>query len=126
MLVFLVSLAAILALTGLAWALGFRTRPMLDAAAARAEAEGRLAGFRAVEVALAADGHGAVLKGRDGSVALLLPLGDGWIARRVLPSSLSCVGGRLTARLREPMLPEARLLLPRCPDWLIDTPGAQA
>lgn len=118
MLVFLASLGAILALTGLAWALGFRTRPMLDESSARAEAEGRLAGFRATEIALAADGHGAVLKGRDGSVALLLPLGDGWFARRVLPSSLRCAGGLLIAQLREPMLPEARLVLTRCPDWL--------
>lgn len=126
MLVFLASLAAILGLTGLAWALGFRTRPTLDAAAARAEAEGRLAGFRAAEVALATDGHGAVLKGQDGSVALLLPLADGWVARRVLPSSLSCVGGRLTALLREPMLPEARLILAQCPDWLPAGPGGRA
>jgi hypothetical protein len=126
MLIFLASLAAILALTGLAFALGFRARPMLDEAGARGEAEGRLAGFRAAEVVLAADGHGAVLKGRDGSVALLLPLGDGWIARRTLPSSLSCADGRLTARLREPMLPEARLLLARCPDWLPDVQGARA
>jgi hypothetical protein len=118
MLVFLASLSAILALTGLAWALGFRTRPVLDEAEARAEAEGRLAGFRATEVMLATDGHGAVLKGEDGSVALLLPLADGWIARRALPSSVRCADGRLTARLKEPMLPEARLLLARCPDWL--------
>jgi hypothetical protein len=123
MLIFLASLAAILALTGLAWALGFRSRPMLDETAARAEAEGRLAGFRATDVALAADGHGAVLKGLDGSVALLLPLGDGWIARRALPSSLTCADGRLTAPLKEPMLPEAQLLLARCPDWLPDELG---
>lgn len=126
MLVFLASLAAILALTGLAWAMGFRARPVLDEAGARDEAEGRLAGFRAADVALAADGHGAVLRGRDGSVALLLPLGDGWIARRALPSSLSCSGGRLTARLKEPMLPEARLILARCPEWLPAGAGARA
>jgi hypothetical protein len=126
MLVFLASLAAILALTGLAWAMGFRGRPVLDEAGARAEAEGRLAGFRATEVTLATDGHGALLRGRDGSVALLLPLGDGWIARRALPSSLSCSDGRLTARLKEPMLPEARLILPRCPDWLPDIAGVRA
>jgi hypothetical protein len=126
MLVFLASLSAILALTGLAWALGFRTRPVLDEAEARAEAEGRLAGFRAAEVILATDGHGAVLKGQDGSIALLLPLADGWIARRALPSSLTCADGRLTARLKEPMLPEARLLLARCPDWLPESWGARA
>jgi hypothetical protein len=126
MLVFLASLAAILALTGLAWAMGFRARPVLDEAAARDEAEGRLAGFRSAEVVLAADGHGAVLKGRDGSVALLLPLGDGWIARRALPSSLSCSDGRVTARLKEPMLPEARLLLAHCPAWLATGAGVRA
>ncbi len=126
MLFFLASLSAILALTGLAWALGFRTRPVLDEAGARTEAEGRLAGFRAAEVMLATDGHGAVLKGHDGSVALLLPLADGWIVRRALPSSLSCSGGRLTARLKEPMLPEARLLLARCPDWLPECWGVRA
>lgn len=118
MLVFLVSLAAILALTGLAWALGFRRQPALGVAEAQAEAEARLAGFRTADIALAEGGRGAVLQGADGSVALLLPLGDGWIARRVLPSSLSCANGRLRAQLREPMLPEARLSLGRCPDWL--------
>lgn len=118
MLEFLVLLAAILALTGLAWALGFRRQPALDPASAQAEAEARLAGFRTAEIALAKDGRGAVLQGIDGSVALLLPLGDGWIARRVLPSSLSCANGRLRALLREPMLPEARLSLGSCPGWI--------
>jgi hypothetical protein len=92
--------------------------PALDEAGARAEAEGRLAGFRTMDVALAEAGRGAVLRGRDGSIALLLPLADGWIARRVLPSSIRCRGGRLSARLKEPMLPEARLRLGRCPGWL--------
>jgi hypothetical protein len=114
----LASLIAILLLTAFAFLLGFRQQPVLSEEAARAEAEARLAGFRVVDLALAEEGRGAVLRGRDGSVALLLPLADGWIARRVLPSSLSCREGRLSARLREPMLPEARLQLPACPPWL--------
>jgi hypothetical protein len=114
----LASLVAILLLTALAFLLGFREQPALSAESARAEAEARLAGFRVVDLALAEEGRGAVLRGRDGSIALLLPLADGWIARRVLPSTLSCREGRVCARLREPMLPEARLRLPACPSWL--------
>lgn len=126
MLVFLASVAAILGLTGLAWALGFRSQPALDEAEARAEAEARLAGFHASDVALAEGGRGAVLRGADGSVALLLPLGDGWIARRALPSSIACHNGRLRALLKEPMLDEAQLSLGRCPDWLPASVGARA
>jgi hypothetical protein len=120
MLVFLVSVAAILGLTGLAWALGFRSQPALDEAEASAEAEARLAGFRTADVALAEGGRGAVLRGLDGSVALLLPLGDGWIARRALPSSVACHNGRLKARLKEPMLDEAQLSMGQCPSWLME------
>lgn len=115
----LASIVAVLLLTALAFLLGFRDQPTLSAEAARTEAEARLAGFRVLDLALAEEGRGAVLRGRDGSIALLLPLADGWVARRVLPSSLSCQEGRLSARLREPMLPEARLRLPACPPWLV-------
>jgi hypothetical protein len=114
----LASLAAILLLTALAWAMGFRTDPTLDDAGARAEAEGRLAGFRAGDVALAQGGRGAIVRGLDGSLALLLPLADGWIARRLPRNLVHCHAGQLIARLGEPMLAEARLSLPACPAWL--------
>ncbi|TPE60452.1 hypothetical protein FJQ54_10605 [Sandaracinobacter neustonicus] len=102
----------------MAWILGFRTRPGLDAARARSEAEGRLAGFRAAEIVLADDASGAVLRGVDGSVGLLLPLGDGWIARRLPVSALSWSGAGVTARLDEPMLRTAVLPLAVKPLWL--------
>jgi hypothetical protein len=114
----LASLLAILALTGLAWAMGFRTSPTLDAAAAAAEAEARLAGFRAADVALAEQGRGALIRGLDGGFALLLPLGDGWVARRLPAGAMQFANGRLTARLDEPMLRQAELALQSRPHWL--------
>ena len=116
--IYAASLAAILLLTGLAWMLGFRGRPRLAEADAVAEAEARLAGFRAAEVVLATGGDGAILRGMDGSVGLLLPLADGWIARRLPPSALDWTGGGLVARLDEPMMRRATLNLPARPDWL--------
>jgi hypothetical protein len=116
--IILASLLAILALTGLCWAMGFRAAPALDEPGATAEAEARLAGFRATDVLLASGGRGAVLRGLDGSIALLLPLGDGWVARRLVPKAIRCIDGRLTARLGEPMLRDAQLVVPACPAWL--------
>lgn len=118
MLSILLSALAILLLTALAWGLGFRAAPVLDEAAAMAEAEGRLAGFRAQTVALAQEGRGALVRGVDGRLALLLPLGDGWLPRLVPTGALRMEGTRLTARLGEPLLAEARLTLAARPPWL--------
>lgn len=113
------SALAVALLTAVAWAMGFRRDPVLDEAAARAEAEGRLAGFRARDVALARGGRGALVRGADGSFALLLPLGDGWVARRLPASALALAPGpRLRARVGEPLLGEAQLPLAVAPDWL--------
>ena len=79
----LLSLIAIIALAGFAWALGFRSTPLLDDARALAEAEGVLPGFRATGVALADNGRGALVCGADGTLAVVWPLADGWIARRL-------------------------------------------
>lgn len=113
------SVLAVLLLTGIAWAVGFRAQPALDEALARSEAEGRLAGFRAADVELARDGRGAVLRGTDDSLALLLPFGDGWLSRR-LPRGTRVAhrDGLLLVKLGEPMLAEARLPLERLPAWL--------
>ena len=116
--IYAASLAAILLLTGLAWLLGFRTRPPLDEARARSEAESRLAGFRAADIALADDGSGALLRGFDGSIGLLLPLGDGWFARRVPASAVAWRAGGVTARLDEPMMRTAVLPLGAPPAWV--------
>jgi hypothetical protein len=118
MLSLLLSAIAILLLTALAWALGFRDAPVLDAPAAAAEAEGRIAGFQAAAVALAEGGRGALLRGIDGSFALLLPLGDGWLPRRVTAEALHLEGRALRVRLHEPMLGEAQLTLAEAPAWL--------
>ena len=59
---FLFSALVVLLLTGAAWAFGFRAQPVLDRQSAIAEAEGRLAGFRTEQVALADCGRGAVLR----------------------------------------------------------------
>jgi hypothetical protein len=119
MLVLALSALAIAALTGIAWLFGFHARPVLDGMAAIAEAEGRLAGFRAREVQLADDGRGALLRGADGRVALVLPLGDGWVVRRVPPSAVASDGtGAVSIRLDEPMLRSARLPMSRPPLWL--------
>ena len=74
--------------------------------------------FGAPVVVLATGGDGAVLRGMDGSVGLLLPLADGWIARRLPPSALDWTGGGLVARLDEPMMRRVTLNLPARPDWL--------
>lgn len=116
---FAASLAAILLLSAAAWALGFRSTPVLTAEVASAEAEGCIAGFRALEVALAADGRGALVRGADGSLALLLPLGDGWITRRVPAGrAIEFDGEVATVRLGEPLLKAARLRMAPVPDWL--------
>ena len=113
------SVLAVALLTGIAWALRFRARPVLDEASARSEAEGRLAGFHAAEVQLADGDRGAVLRGRDGSLALLLPLGDSWISRRLPPGTrVSHIDGHIAVKLGEPMLAEGRLPLERLPAWL--------
>lgn len=113
------SVLAVLLLIGLAFAMNFRAQPQLDEAAARDEAEARLAGFRATDVALAKDGRGAVLLGADHSLAILLPFGDSWISRRLERGvEIAHRDGVLIVKLKEPMLPEARLPLERLPAWL--------
>lgn len=114
-----VSVLAVLILIGVAWAMGFRASPTLDEDSARQEAEGRLAGFRAADVALARNGRGAILRGLDGSFALLLPFGDGWLSRH-LPRNTALLhrDGTLIVKLGEPMLAEARLPLEPLPAWL--------
>lgn len=119
MLTMLLSAAAIAMLTALAWFMGFRSDPVLDKAGAMAEAEGCLAGFRAASVELATDGRGALLQDAAGRLAMILPLGDGWLVRRVPPDAqLRYTGGVLHVALAEPMLRDARLAMAQLPGWL--------
>lgn len=112
----LLSVAGVIALTLLARALGFSAAPRLDAARARSEAA-QIPGFCARRVALAEDGRSALVEGDGGALALVLPLGDRFIARRVARDALVPAAGGLEARLDEPMLRTARLALAQ-PEWL--------
>ena len=67
----------------MAYLLGFRKRPVIDAAAARAIILDALPGFGAAEICVASDGRGALAAGRDGRVALIRPHGDRWAVRIV-------------------------------------------
>lgn len=81
---FLGSLAAIAALVGVCWALGFRVDPVLaDTAEAERIADAALTGFRARDIALGADRRGALLRGHDERLVLVRPVGDHWVVRDV-------------------------------------------
>lgn len=114
----LLSALAVALLVAIAWAMGFRTRPTLSEAAARDEAEGRIAGFRATQAALAQGGRGAVVRGVDGKLVLVLPFGDSWLCRMVAPGHVHLRGAVLEADLGEPMLGKVQLPLEQSPGWL--------
>lgn len=88
----LFSIAAIAGLVALAWALGFRNAPRLTEAEAAAEAEAMLAGFRARDCLLAADGRAALLRGADGACALVAAKGDRWVVRRLGEDATLAIG----------------------------------
>lgn len=115
----LLSLLAIVALTGLAYLMGFRSKSELDAEQAAAEAEAALPGFRAVEVAVATDGRAALLKGMDGGTAIVLPRGTDWIVRR-LPGAVGThfQDNILTLSLPEPGLHDLKLPFDTAPGWI--------
>lgn len=78
------SLFAIGVLVALCWALGFRADPRLaDAAAAERLADQALTGFHASEVALDRGRRAALLRGHDGRLVLVRPMGDRWLVRLV-------------------------------------------
>jgi len=115
------SALAVAALVFVAFALGFRHAPRLDQDAAIGEAEAALPGFRASVVALARDGRGAVLRDHDGGLAIVLPLGDGWVARRVpVNAPVSLLGTQMVVKLGEPMLARAELSFAApLPGWVL-------
>ena len=79
------SIAAILVLAGIAWALRLGGGTIQDAAQAMTDAEAILSGFEAERVTLASDGKAALVHGRDGSVALLKIHGSQVAGRRLTP-----------------------------------------
>lgn len=78
---FLGSLAAILALSGAAWALGLGGAEIADEAEARAHAEALLSGFEASRATLTADG--AEVTGADGRRVRLRRLGARFVADEI-------------------------------------------
>ncbi|MBC7520959.1 MAG: hypothetical protein H7268_07705 [Sandarakinorhabdus sp.] len=106
------SLFGIVTLILLARALGFAKAPVLaDAAQARQIAVDALHDFDAADAALARDGRGALVAGRDGRVALVRPFGDRWVVREVNGAAAAVKDGRLRIAPDEAMFPAADLEL---------------
>lgn len=82
------SLAAVLALAGVAWALRLGGGGIANGQAAKTAAEEALSGFVSVDAILAEDGQAALVTGGDGSVALLKLHGAQIAARRLQPPLL--------------------------------------
>ena len=98
------SLFGIVTLILLAKALGFAKAPVLaDADAAKRIAGDALHGFTAQDAAVARDGRGALVAGKDGRVALVRPFGDRWVVRVVNGASAVVSDGRLRLEPNEAM-----------------------
>lgn len=104
------SLFGIITLMLLARALGFARAPVLaDVAQASRIAADAIHGFDPVDTALALDGRGALVAGRDGRIALVRPFGDRWVVRIVNGAQARVEAGRLRVELPEWLFPPAEL-----------------
>ena len=113
---FAASLVAIAVLVGFCWALGFRGEPaFIDASEAERVADHALTGFHAKDAILAENGHGALLRGDDGRLVVVRPMGDRWLVR-VLGRGASRDGDRLLIP-REAGAKAAALTLPEPQRW---------
>lgn len=107
----LLSALGVLAVTAIARAMGFAAAPLLDEETARVEAE-RMPGFRARGVRLATDARAALVTGAGGSLVVVLPLGDRFIARRVTRDMIREAGdAEVIVDFAEPLLGRRRLPL---------------
>lgn len=79
------SLAGVLALAAIAWALGLGGSSIAGEGEAMRSAEQALAGFRAERAVVSSDGRAAVVRGEDGTIALLKAHGANLAARRLVP-----------------------------------------
>ncbi|MBB4632131.1 hypothetical protein [Sphingosinicella soli] len=107
----LISVGGIALVVLLARWLGVR-RPatVLDTAAAANFAEFTLAGFEAGEVALGADGGGALVSGRDGRFALIKLHGSRWTVRELtMPVRATVESADLIVDSGDPMFGAVRL-----------------
>jgi hypothetical protein len=79
------SLVAVAVMTAIAWALKLGGGRIASEAEAIAAAEQMLSGFEGARVAIGSDGQAALVRGTDGSVAVLKMHGAQIAARRVRP-----------------------------------------
>jgi hypothetical protein len=82
------SVAAVLALAGIAWALGLGRASIADAAQAMRAAEDALSGFKATRAVVGSDGRAALVYGADGKVAVLKLHGAQPAVRLVTPAAV--------------------------------------
>ncbi|HEX9807240.1 MAG TPA: hypothetical protein VGA34_10120 [Alteraurantiacibacter sp.] len=100
---FLGSLTAIAALVAIAWWLGLGgTARISNADEARELADNAVCGFEPAEIALDADGHGALLRDPAGHIMLLAPHGIHFAARMLGQEATARLNGeRLTVSTGE-------------------------
>ena len=122
----LVSAGAVALLVALAFLLGFRAAPRLDAIRARAEAEASLAGLSAADVLVSGDGDSALVRGKDATLALVVRRADRFVVRRLGEEArLAPIAGGLAVDCREAGLRQVRLMLDApLPEWTCRTPHA--
>ena len=117
--VFLLPATGVTVLVMLARGLGFAAESELAGPEhAKALARDAIAGFRPAEAAVSADGRAALVRGGDGRVALLRPLGDRWVVRTLGHAEARAADGKLTVRVREPLFRPVTLELgPEAARW---------
>ena len=82
------SVAAILMLAGIAWALGLGEASIADEAEACRHAEDALTGFDALSARVSSDGRAALVNGADGTLAVVKLHGAQPAVRRVTASQV--------------------------------------
>ena len=117
---FLGSLAAILALAGLAWWMKLGPEPRLaDEDAARAAADEAVSGFVPVHIGLDREGRGALMRDAAGRVLLLRPHGVHFAGRLLTTiASATIEGDTLVVDTAEKRFGSARLVLDDPSAWV--------
>lgn len=110
----LASLAGVAAMVGLCAFLFGREVTKIDAGSAEAALRADIPGFRAGKVALAADGHGALVEDtRDGATWLVIARGRGLVTRKLsrgVVRETKRDGAALDLMLTDFTFPKARLV----------------
>ena len=103
------SIAAILALAGIAWALGLGRASIADEAQAMRAAEDALSGFEAIHAVVGSDGRAALIYGAEGKVAVLKLHGAQPAVRLVPASSVRDTGAALLVESGERLFGQVRV-----------------